>query len=374
MEGVELAQLARPAAAENPSRTVADMSRMPDSALRRTRQVRIRQAKVATAVYTLVRVAANIWASGFTFDGLARPLVTGLGAYWFLNNENHDWDKSRMQVWAWRLILLLAFPGCDQSVVACLRSVVDVVKLMSLWEILCLITQMHVTSLKLQALGWRLSSSCLSRSLPVGFGISAAATLRADDFAHRFCLVLFLVVLLWQCCCLLCVAGRACMMSPRDKNIRGAASALLVSSLLIVAGPALSFVAISSLSQSENLGRITPLKFELTIFGSKIFQVLSALVLSGMLVKHTRENAERAFATLADLYGFSLTSTSSPITFRGGIDEDASDCIVSFPGRYGMKRLVFTASIVFTNIGMQEYRNTCFTMAISFKIIKKAQQ
>ena len=330
---------------------------------------KISRSKVVLAIYTLTRIVANAWAVGltsrFSFDAIARPLVTGFGVYWFLDNDRYS-ASSRLHVWSWRLMLLLAFFGCDQSVFALANRICSLseiyrsgfsrgtvhgelmTKVVAPWEVVCNVIQVYMTNMKLGSLGWHLTAWCLDRTSSFGVGIAAVTTILysiidehwrdRDLFANvvvlffgmtTLCLfVLAPATVLWQCGLFIHSAFRAC--ATEDENIRSAGWCLLANSFLILVGPVLSFFALFGFEASMHEIHAD---FHVKMMTADIcLQVLNTLLLSGLMGPRSWDRPTETFQKLAELSGWGLASKR--IAFPGKINSEASNCIVSFPGKY----------------------------------------
>ena len=77
-------------------------------------------ARLALAAYTLARVVANLHAVGsedlyLTCDAVLRPVMTGLGIYFFIRKNDRFSEKSLLHIWSRRAIFLLAFFVGDEG-------------------------------------------------------------------------------------------------------------------------------------------------------------------------------------------------------------------------------------------------------------------
>ncbi|CAE7801557.1 unnamed protein product [Symbiodinium sp. CCMP2592] len=321
-----------------------------------------RRAKAALAVYTLARVAANVWfllwpssrrryysdgpdSPSLILDSILRPLITGLGVFVFLYREDRFSANNPLQVWSFAAAFCLTLPVCDLSG----EEVLEVVFMPTLlpayavtngasilWEVCCNLLQVHMTTMKLQALGrnrtarvsrmltklgtWSLIALfplwLLGAPLPVWLSVSVCFS----------CTFLTIGI---QCGALILAACSALVKAwgDDDETIRWTACLLLVNSLLILLGPAISFAGLFVLI-AHHLGAGGSPRIVVTVDVS--FQVCNVLLLSGMVGPRLM-NLE-TLKKIAELSGFGLASKR--IAFPGHISRSATDCIVSFPGKY----------------------------------------
>ena len=90
-----------------------------------------RRTKAALAVYTLARVAANVWFllrpsstrysddwspdTHLILDSILRPLITGLGVFAFLHRKDRFSTNNPLQVWSFVAAFCLTLPLGDLS-------------------------------------------------------------------------------------------------------------------------------------------------------------------------------------------------------------------------------------------------------------------
>ena len=314
------------------------------------------------AVYTLARVAGNVLAVGWEasyfamFDGVLRPVMTGFAVHFLLRNNGRFSEKSLLHLWCRRAIFSLAFfVGDDgflglvvwafQGSAFAMNSLCVLGTL--LWEIGCNCMQMHMTNLKLSALDRGFTAKLchvvgILGILSILF-LSGKATIRNCLYGHAMLSVTDLavvnlslfcccVILLTQCCSLCFVACRALLAAGGDKAIRSTAHLLLGSAVLVLLGPALSFWSFYTYLTRDILlskWKVTSgswLTFDLFL------QICNTLALSGVVGPKQWNRPMDAFRQLADLSGFGFASKR--IAFPGHINERATKCIVSFPGKY----------------------------------------
>ncbi|CAE7862932.1 HERC6, partial [Symbiodinium necroappetens] len=118
-------------------------------------------------------------------------------------------------------------------------------------------------------------------------------------------------------------AGRALSFGWHDSGVGRAASFLYVNAMLLLLGPFMSIYATNWLLEFAGMTLMTV---------DICFQVLNVLLLSGLVGPQQWQNPMAAFQKLATLQGFGLAAKR--IAFSGHVNENARDCIVSFPGKY----------------------------------------
>ncbi|CAE7387647.1 Kif11 [Symbiodinium natans] len=305
---------------------------------------------LALVLYTLGRIAANLGALGLssrrrTFSAVLRPIVTGLGVAVFLYREDRFSTKSQLHIWSRRTVLLLAVFFYDESMTG-FRKSWPVFSILP-WEIICNVLQVHMTNLKLQALGWRLmamfchmlaAAGCgsllmalvmISFKIPFGDFGNGTRTIGAADIGYpAFSLLLFSFFCCWttlfsQCGALCHAATGAIVAAHGDEALRSTACFLYLNALLVILGPVLGFCGTLFFVAGKE-GRMTWMTLDVVV------QIFTALALSGMMGPR---NPMEAFRKLADLSGYGF-ECSKRIAFPGHINEQAAKCIVSFPGVY----------------------------------------
>ena len=227
------------------------------------------------------------------------------------------------------------------------------------WEALCNGMHMHMTNLKLHVLGLQRTAQ-VCRAL-TGIMVCGLALFFAIDLVHFgfgevegdhsymapanvLCdnpsWIIFWVigvastvlVSLLQFLGLCFAAGRAMGFGWHNADIRHATYLLYVNSMLQPLGPIISMWAV--------LGYLSFREADLALSESDLsrltldicFQVLSVLLLSGLVGPQQWQDPMSAFQQLATLQGFGLVAKR--VAFSGHVNENAQDCIVSFPGKY----------------------------------------
>ena len=322
-----------------------------------------RQATRALLLYTVARMVANFAMpalvrfarSAETYfsvygdfqvacDAILRPLVTGLGLYVFVHRMDRFSIKNKLHVWSLLTICCLALPACDESIEQLQRNMGYYFfpnVCMALWQVLCNVLQVYMTSLKLQALGWSRVARCSNALAALGVGLLMVSLFLfwlerlpimpefAVDLVRKSCFWVCLrcsfVVLSCQCYALCRAAGRAMTQAAGNDAIKWTAALLYANCCLVLLGPFLSFSSlyVYSMHVFEKLPRLL-----VTLDVS--FQVCNVVFLSGMV--GTMPMNLEAFQRLAELSGFGLASAR--VAFPGHISHSARDCIVSFPGKY----------------------------------------
>ena len=316
------------------------------------------RAKVAMACFTLARISTNlsviVFAERFAehvgdqfhliCDSTLRPVVSGLGIFVFLHKMERFSSKNQLHFLSLVTVVCLAVPFFDVSVVYALlahchmRSLVVIILWMT-WEIFCNILQVRMTTLKLQALGWRQTAKCCDTLAALGGGsfVLLVAVLLASRFSRSYdhgivpivclCYGFTFLTLALQCWALCRAASTSMVRAASDDATWWTAFFLYANACLVLLGPALSFASLSSFFRF--MGHLKLPWMMLTV--DVTFQVLNVLLLSGML--GTIPLSLEALQQLAELSGFGLASKR--IAFPGHItDNKAADCIVSFPGKY----------------------------------------
>ena len=278
-------------------------------------------------------------------DAILRPLVTGLGLYVFVHRMDRFSVKNKLHVWSLLTISCLALPMCDESIEQLLRNRGYFFLpnfCMVVWQVLCNVLQVYMTSLKLRALGWpRIArrSNALA-ALGVGSLIIFLLLFWLDKpvltsviqnwigallgSSFLACLGCSFIVLSFQCYALCRAAGRAMTAAAGNDAIKWTARLLYANCCLVLLGPFLSFSSLYAYSIYR--GELPRILVTLDVS----FQVCNVVFLSGMV--GTMPMNLEAFQRLAELSGFGLASAR--VAFPGHISHSARDCIVSFPGKY----------------------------------------
>ena len=280
-------------------------------------------------------------------DAICRPLVTGFGLYMFVHRLDRFSWSNQLQLFSFITTCCLALPLCDESVEHLwsyfLRESMLSVSVLC-WEVLCNVLQMYMTILKLGALGWHRTARCCCVLTALGvcllavivldlclfmahpYGITSLGSFLADLYRIMSSSSLgccFAVVGI-QCWALCCAASRAMEQARGNDSIWWTACLLYANACLVPLGPALSFVGLLVFFAQGFFLPLTFLTLDVT------FQVFNVLLLSGMVGTNSM-NLE-ALQRLAELSGFGLASAR--VAFPGHISQSATDCVVSFPGKY----------------------------------------
>ena len=219
-----------------------------------------------------------------------------------------------------------------------------------IWEGLCNALQMHMTNVKIHALGLQqIARVCKALTGAMAcFWVLLFATLCAvlvappssftirADYASQAALMLAaassMLVIVGQLLGLCFAAGRALHAGWQDADIRHTACLLYVNSMLQLLGPMMSVRGVHGFTcfySAESCDDLTLLTLDIS------FQVLNVLLLSGLVGPQRWQDPMAAFQKLANLQGFGLASKR--IAFSGHVNDNASDCIVSFPGKYSVQ-------------------------------------
>ena len=196
-------------------------------------------AKRALAAYTFARVVANLAAFAWddlyvnwnpwddlylTCDAVLRPVITGFGVFFFLRRNDRFSEKSLLHIWSRRTIFSLAFfigdEGFRALVLAFYHHDLWTMDLICnagtlLWEIACNCMQVHMTNLKLRALGLSFTAKFCHFLAAIGLVSTVLESVTImmgldPDRANRFVLLGLMccfVTLLTQCCSLCIAAG-----------------------------------------------------------------------------------------------------------------------------------------------------------------------
>ena len=296
------------------------------------------------SIYTLARIVANLFVTDFV-NAVLRPVITGLGIYCFISPWSQYSSKLRLHVLSWRAILCLAVFLFDESIVVCCWRRLELLMALSgwgniypliflFWEISCNVLQVCMTTLKIRALGWHRAARCCDGLVVLGCGFATFLAICYISellplgqvtalFAALGCT--FATIFL-QSVSLLTASCKATVQAYRrsDAAMVWTAVCLVVNTILVVAGPALSWWVLFIFHS------ILGARFDHSVTMDVCFQVLNALLLSGMIGGQQFDLKE--FRRLAEVSGFGLASKR--IAFPGKINPAAKDCIVSFPGKY----------------------------------------
>lgn len=216
-----------------------------------------------------------------------------------------------------------------------------------LWEAICNAMQLAMTNLKLRLLGRRNSArvgevltavacSCLCCIVCIIVSVTVLdAELDEEGFLATTVRALKLVTFLTsssavvlQSLTLCFSATMALRLGIRDPAVRCSSCCLYVNAALTFVGPILSGAAFFSI-----VDRGSESQLPITIVTLDVgFQVLSVLLMSGMIGPKGWQRPMESFRKLADLSGFGLAAKR--IAFPGKISQLAKHCIVSFPGKY----------------------------------------
>ena len=282
-----------------------------------------------------------------TIDAVARPVVTGLGVYCFLCNKTRFSEKLRLHVWSRRTIFCLACCVADQSVLHVFlqgRSAYKMTVMSCLiWETVCNALQVYMTILKLKALGWGFTARSCEVLLVISFACLAPGCVTVMIFGGSWLTYIlmwssfftFTLTSLVQSLALCSAATRALLRGGSDEAIRCSAYCLCLNGILAVVGPALSMWSWMSMVRVEfgPLNEDEVFFFAVWVVSIDVgLQVLATLLLSGLIGPKGWDRPMEAFRRLGHLSGFGLAS--SRIAFPGKINARATQCIVSFPGKY----------------------------------------
>ena len=314
---------------------------------------------MALAAYTLARVVANLCVNGLdglylTCDAVLRPVMTALGIYFFLRKNDRFSEKSLLHIWSRRAIFWLAFCVGDDGFRGLVFSVPHLNDEMAifivckggtlLWEVACNFMQVHMTNLKLFALGRRFAAKLCHILAVTGivftlmFGIRFAMFMseplwHLPESVENLGLLSFLclcVIVCIQFCTLCIVACRALRASGDDLAVASTAVLLFGNAFLVLLGPALSVWALMRYWLSDDTYETREWSTWLTV--DIFLQICNTLILSGMVGPKQWNRPMDAFRRLADLSGFGFASKR--IAFPGHINQTAAKCVVSFPGKY----------------------------------------
>ncbi|CAE6969453.1 GIP, partial [Symbiodinium sp. CCMP2456] len=333
-------------------------------------------AKLAVVSYTIARVVANLTSAvligcdasvyvPMICDGLVRPVATGFGVC-VLQHRFERLSEPSLNLWTPLALYCLASCHCDVAMLLWaknarfVRGMLLLLISMYVWEVCCNAIQLQMTNLKLHALGLRRTArACqvLTTALLCGWVLFFVALAIVELCRGSNCNIAryiyswtglgftrpllgllpgMVLLLLLQFLGLCVAAGRALSLGWHDAGVGHAACLLFVNSMLQLLGPVISvrgaigFVdGHISTDSPQNTAEAAELMW-LTLDIS--FQVLNVLLLSGLLGPEQWQNPMAAFEKLANLQGFGLASKR--IAFSGQVNDNARDCIVSFPGKY----------------------------------------
>ena len=141
-------------------------------------------------MYTAARITANLLMWRYhslpvrwqlLCDAIVRPLVTGLGAYICVERSYRLSADSPLHMWARWLVFCLASFHCDFVVAVELPWGMAMFGVLAfLWEVSCNAIQMHMTNLKLRALGYRITANLSKVFLLVALCAAAAELLPVE--------------------------------------------------------------------------------------------------------------------------------------------------------------------------------------------------
>ena len=316
-------------------------------------------------IYTMARILANFFfVTDFDFFSAVRPVITGLGIFCFISPWSPYSSKLRLHVLSWCAILCLAAFLFDESLVVCCwrQLYVPYFLCFLVWEVCCNVLQVYMTTLKIRALGWHRAARCcdilvilgcgsfallaicgalnFSELLPIEHSVTHVASTTAIAAAFVALVCNFATIFL-QSMSLLAGSCKATAQAYRrsDAAMVWTAVCLVVNAILVVAGPALSWLTVL-----DNARFFNPLytrsvwdniRSTMAIESPWVtidicLQVFNSLLLSGMI--GAQDFHLKEFRRLAEVSGFGLASDR--VAFPGKINPDAKDCIVSFPGKY----------------------------------------
>ena len=293
-------------------------------------------------IYTMARILANLFATDFNFFSAVRPVITGLGIFCFISPWSRYSSKLRLHVLSWRAILCLAAFLFDESIVVCCWQQFVLLYRFSflVWEISCNVLQMCMTTLKIRALGWHRVARCCDILVILSCGSFALFVICSILIALEplppaeivpmviapvyVAMVFNFASIFLQSVSLLAASCQATAQAYKRSNatMLRTAVCLVVNAILVVAGPALGWWALSDIMTNLAI-ESRWVTFDISL------QVLNALLLSGMI--GTQDFDLKEFRRLAEASGF---LASDRVAFPGKINPDAKDCIVSFPGKY----------------------------------------
>ena len=329
--------------------------------------------------YTLVRIVANVCVVQTAYpwidepviiseslllyvDAVARPLFSGLGVYCFLRKNTRFSENLGLHRWSRRTVFCMAFCIADRSFTFGIQRLdINDVSLMSLmtasgpcWVFACNALQLYITNLKLQVLGWHFTTRICKVVLVMSVGTLIYEILSYFHYVDHafpgpwpfFSFVITVAGMLFVQCMALCwAATRALLQGGGDETIRCSAYCLYVNGVLAIAGPLLGYF--SAVAMWTNfLGRRVVLfnglfvlpQLPMVVVSLDVgLQVLGTLLLTGMIGPKGWERPMEAFRKLAHLSGFGLASPR--IAWKGQINAQATECIVSFPGKYSAEWL-----------------------------------
>ncbi|CAE7335706.1 GIP [Symbiodinium sp. CCMP2592] len=346
------------------------------------------KAKLTVVLYTFARIVANLvvfarvythyqhwlngscgkldeWACrqrassystltwGLLCDSILRPLVTGLGLYVLLHRSDRLSAKSPLHLLTRAVLFCLASFHCDFSVTQISGSSNwndgGGLWLLLPWEVLCNSMQLHMTNLKLHALGWQLTAQ-VCKALMLGMLLAWSAWgflwgyFRYGPPGAEVSFYLCPMLLILEFVGLFYSASRALFLGWQDDAIRATAWCLYINSLLLWVGPVLSFCGFLGFHYGQNNATNVDPNFWYGLFQTTKdscltldigFQVVNVLLLSGIVGPRQWQEPMAAFQRLADLQGFGLASKR--IAFPGRLNPQSEDCVVSFPGKYSQQ-------------------------------------
>ena len=262
------------------------------------------------------RSSHSIFTWGLLCDSILRPLITGLGLYVLFHRNDRLSVKSPLHLWTKAVLFCLASFHCDFSVTQTFISLDwrngSGFWLLFPWEVCCNFMQLHMTNLKLHALGWQLTAQVCKALM---FGMLLAWSSWAFLWKYsghgppgkEYSLLLCPMMLILEFLGLFYSASRALLVGWHDDTIRATAWCLYINSLLLWLGPVLSVCGFEGF-QSGHISRSEPwLEREIsnletaedaTLTLDIGFQVVNVLLLSGIVGPRQWQEPMAAFQRL----------------------------------------------------------------------------
>ena len=308
-------------------------------------------------LYTLARVVANLASvhliaegaernffvtPALICDGLVRPLAGGCGML-ILYCRFERLSQPSLCFWTRGALYCLSSCHCDVAVFLWGGAITAPMAAFSIfaWGGCCHAIQMQMSNLKLHVLGLKQTARLCQAltGIMVCAWVFVFVTVYSDNiiWAPRWrmrnsailiavaCTVMGLLVQFLGLCF---AAGRALSFGWHDSGVGRAASFLYVNAMLLLLGPFMSIYATNWLLEFAGMTLMTV---------DICFQVVNVLLLSGLVGPQQWQNPMAAFQKLATLQGFGLAAKR--IAVSGHVNENARDCIVSFPGKYSQEAL-----------------------------------
>ncbi|CAE7233916.1 unnamed protein product [Symbiodinium natans] len=317
---------------------------------------RLKAARVALWVYTAARIVANIAVAGWSFDGIVRPIITGLGVYFFLRQGSRFSERLPTNVWGRRAICFLALFVADESVLVFLSDGWGggACKLIPLiWEFHGNVIQVHIINLRLVVMGYHrtarfsqwvigIAAACLAVS--TFLYITADTHQESRDHVHQINMpgslfvATFLAATLPLTVALQRLAKRAhdeCVIDDGEHcgEYFFSGVSLQCSTLLRVLGPAFSLLSWRAILEHMllpvQLWR-TPMMW---VSVDAATQVLSTLLTSGMLGDYVDSFLEREHDSEQFASPWYWDWIHGLPAFPGKIRPEPSECVVCFPAR-----------------------------------------